>query len=115
MRAVYILQAGEHWCLRWGGVGDRQERSLWKDTLPTPEPSGWRSIQEETPRAAAQPEFTRNNHHAQAIISRPSTGPQDAQRPEKGSQFSLKGSLWGHLYVERSPKEENIVYQERIY
>lgn len=59
--------------------------------------------------------FTSNSHHAQAIISWPSTGPQDAQRLEKGSQFSLKCSLWGHLYVERSPKEENIVYQERIY
>lgn len=49
MRAIYILQAGEHRCLRWGRVGDGQERSLWKDTLPTPEPSGWRSIQEEPP------------------------------------------------------------------
>lgn len=35
------------------GVGDRQGSGPWKDTLPTPEPSGWRSNQEEpTPQGS---------------------------------------------------------------
>lgn len=53
-REPFIFYRQESTGVRGGaGVGDRQGSGPWKDTLPTPEPSGWRSNQEEpTPQGS---------------------------------------------------------------